>query len=191
MSSANTMHSYSNVPNIPEADVPVGDDDAHNIVVKTVGSPPDLSFDPKPHWELGEVSSTSSTSGGRSSCRGRGSTSSRARAQRCSVPSLPGSSILTSTSSECWNSTFLTWSHGKLQRAAASFPKFADTMYHDEEDDLWMIPTAEVPITNIHADEIHRSWHPPPEVRGALALLSTRKGRCGPRHPWNQASPPV
>ena len=37
---------------------------------------------------------------------------------------------------------------------SGQLPKFADTMYHDEEDDLWMIPTAEVPITNLHADEI-------------------------------------
>ena len=37
---------------------------------------------------------------------------------------------------------------------SSNLPKFADNLYHDEEDDLWLVPTAEVPLTNLHRDEI-------------------------------------
>jgi len=40
-------------PNIPDADVPVGPDDKHNVVLRTVGEPRHFDFEPKPHWDLG------------------------------------------------------------------------------------------------------------------------------------------
>jgi seryl-tRNA synthetase len=42
----------------------------------------------------------------------------------------------------------------EIMEGSGNLPKFADNLYHDEEDDLWLVPTAEVPITNLHRDEI-------------------------------------
>src|SRR3972149_1475012 len=42
----------------------------------------------------------------------------------------------------------------ECMRGAGQLPRFADNLYHDAEDDLWLVPTAEVPITNLHRDEI-------------------------------------
>ena len=141
------------VPNIPEDDVPVGDDDAHNIVVKTVGSPPDFSFDPKPHWELGEsldiidFRRAVKLSGSRFYIfKGKGAT-----LQRALITWLLDVHVNEFGMQELYVPHMVT---REAATGSGQLPKFADTMYHDEEDDLWMIPTAEVPITNIHADEI-------------------------------------
>ena len=141
------------VPNIPEDDVPVGDDDAHNVVVKTVGSPPDFSFEPKPHWELGEsldvidFRRAVKLSGSRFYIfKGRGAT-----LQRALITWLLDTHVNEFGMQELYVPHMVT---RQAATGSGQLPKFADTMYHDEEDDLWMIPTAEVPITNIHADEI-------------------------------------
>ena len=75
--------------------------------------------------------------------------------------------------------------------ANSNLPKFADTMYRDDEDDLWLLPTAEMAITNMHRDEIlasRRSAHP---VRRTHPLLPPREGSRRTRHARNQARPPV
>ncbi len=141
------------VPNIPEADVPVGDDDSYNIVVKTVGAPPDLSFDPKPHWELGETLDiidfrrAVKLAGSRFYIfKGKGAT-----LQRALITWLLDTHVNEFGMQELYVPHMVT---REAATGSGQLPKFAETMYHDEEDDLWMIPTAEVPITNIHADEI-------------------------------------
>ena len=142
-----------NVPNIPEADVPVGDDDSYNIVIKTVGSPPDFSFEPKPHWELGEALDiidfrrAVKLSGSRFYIfKGKGAT-----LQRALITWLLDTHVNEFGMQELYVPHMVT---RQSATGSGQLPKFAETMYHDEEDDLWMIPTAEVPITNIHADEI-------------------------------------
>ncbi len=141
------------VPNIPDGDVPVGEDDAHNIVVKTVGSPPKFSFDPKPHWELGEALDiidfrrAAKLSGSRFYIfKGKGAT-----LQRALISWLLDVHVNEFGMEELYVPHMVT---RQAATGSGQLPKFADTMYHDEEDDLWMIPTAEVPITNLHADEI-------------------------------------
>ena len=141
------------VPNIPEDEVPVGDDDAHNIVVKTVGSPPEFSFEPKPHWELGEsldiidFRRAVKLSGSRFYIfKGKGAT-----LQRALITWLLDIHVNEFGMQELYVPHMVT---REAATGSGQLPKFADTMYHDEEDDLWMIPTAEVPITNLHADEI-------------------------------------
>ena len=133
--------------------MPVGDDDAHNDVVKTVGSPPDLSFDPKPHWELGEsldiidFRRAVKLSGSRFYIfKGKGAT-----LQRALITWLLDTHVNEFGMQELYVPHMVT---RQAATGSGQLPKFADTMYHDEEDDLWMIPTAEVPITNLHADEI-------------------------------------
>ena len=140
------------LPNLPMDVVPEGGEE-HNEVVATWGAGPTFAFEPRPHWELGEALGIldlprgSKISGsGFPVLRGAG-----ARLQRglinffldvhtgehgyeeLRVPYLVTSETLTGT--------------GQL-------PKFADESYRSERDDLWLIPTAEVPVTNLHRDEL-------------------------------------
>lgn len=140
------------VPNTPLDEVPAGDEDA-NVFVSSWGEPRTFDFRPAPHWELGEslgildLPRGAKISGsGFPVLRGAG-----ARLQRglidffldvqtrehgyeeVRIPYLVTSETLTGT--------------GQL-------PKFADESYQCERDDLWLIPTAEVPVTNLHRDEL-------------------------------------
>ena len=75
--------------------------------------------------------------------------------------------------------------------ATGQLPKFADDAYAIERDDLWCIPTAEVPLTSIYAGEVARRGRPAAAVHGVHAVLPAR-GRLGrPRHPRHAARPRV
>ena len=141
------------IPNMPLQDVPSGADESGNVLIKTVGSAPTFDFQPRPHWEIGEnlgildFERGVKMSGSRFYVlKGRG-----ARLQRALIS---------------WMLDFHQSQHGYteiyppfvVKREAlvgsAQLPKFADNVYHDEQDDLWLVPTAEVPLTNLHRDEI-------------------------------------
>ena len=141
------------IPNIPREDVPVGEDETGNVVVRTVGKLPSFPFDPLPHWDLGERLDIIDFKRGV-----------KLSGSRFFVLKGKGSSLQRALIS--WMIELHTREHGYeelylpnlVTRSTATgsghLPKFADTMYHDEEDDLWMVPTAEVPITNMYRDEI-------------------------------------
>ena len=141
------------IPNMPRDDVPLGEDETGNVVERNVGELPSFSFEPLPHWELGErldiidFQRGAKLSGSRFfALKGKG-----ARLQR----SLISWMLDLHTQEHGYQEMYLPY----LVNAASAtgsghLPKFADTMYHDEEDDLWMIPTAEVSLTNLYRDEI-------------------------------------
>ncbi len=140
------------LPNIPRADVPVGTSEADNRVIRTEGTPVEFTaFKPLPHWELGENLGIIDFDRGvkLSGTRFYVLSGAGARLQRALInwmldvkreqgyleiipPLMVSRETATST--------------GHL-------PKNADTMYHDDEDDFWFIPTAEVPLTSLHRDE--------------------------------------
>ena len=140
-------------PNIPADDVPVGIDDSDNVVVRTVGKVPSFTFEPRPHWELGEKLDIidfrrgAKMSGSRFYVlRGKG-----ARLQRALVAWM----LDLHTREHGYEELYLPYLVSRETAIGSGhLPKFDDTMYHDEEDDLWLVPTAEVPITGLHADEI-------------------------------------
>ena len=148
------MHELlSRVPNIPESDVPIGKDESDNPVIRQHGEKPTFSFDLESHWDIGErldiidLPRGAKLSGSRFyTLKGLGSKLERAliawmldyhtnkhNYTEVSVPYLVRQEII--------------YGSGNL-------PKFGDNLYHDTEDDLWLIPTAEVPITGLHKDEI-------------------------------------
>ena len=141
------------VPNIPRDDVPAGETEVDNVVVRTVGEPPALSFEPRPHWELGEQLDIIDFARGVKLAgsrfyvlKGKGS-----RLQRALISWM----LDLHTAEHGYQEVYLPYMVSQTSaRASGQLPKFADTMYHDDEDDLWMVPTAEVPITNLHRDEI-------------------------------------
>jgi seryl-tRNA synthetase len=141
------------VPNVPDDDVPVGDDDSGNVVVRTVGELPSFDFEPLPHWELGEkldiidFQRGVKLSGSRFYVlKGKG-----AALQRALISWMLDLHINEHAYQELYLPNLVS---RKTVTGSGQLPKFGDTMYHDDEDDLWMVPTAEVPIANLHRDEI-------------------------------------
>ena len=141
------------VPNIPDPDVPTGKDDSENVVVRTVGEKPSFDFEALPHWELGErlgiidFKAGVKLAGSRFYVlRGKG-----ASLQRALISWLVKLHVDEHGYEELYLPYLVT---RETVTGSGQLPKFADTMYHDDEDDLWMVPTAEVPITNMYGGEI-------------------------------------
>ncbi len=142
-----------NVPNIPRQDVPYGKDESDNIVVRDVSFKSPNDFHPLPHWEIGEnldiidFQRGAKLSGSRFFIlKGKGS-----RLQRALVNWM----VDLHTNEHGYEEIYLPYLVSSTSAISSGhLPKFYDTMYHDEDDDLWLVPTAEVPITNLHRDEI-------------------------------------
>jgi seryl-tRNA synthetase len=141
------------VPNIPDPSVPVGRDENDNIVLRHWGEIPTFAFKPSPHWELGErlgiidFERGAKLSGSRFYVlNGPG-----ARLQRALIAYMLNLHTLKHGYREIYP-PFMVKKYCMV--GSGNLPKFADNLYHDEEDDLWFVPTAEVPLTNLHRDEI-------------------------------------
>ena len=141
------------VPNMPDASVPVGKDESENVLVRTVGEPRQFDFEPLPHWDLGpaldiiDFERGVKISGTRFYVlKGLG-----ARLQRALISWMIDVHVKEHGYAEVYP-PFLVQS--KCLIGTGNLPKFADNLYRYEPDDLWMIPTAEVPVTNLHREEI-------------------------------------
>jgi len=141
------------VPNLPHPDVPVGKDETENVVVRTVGEPRRFDFAPLPHWELGpslgiiDFERGVKISGTRFYVlKGDG-----ARLQRALIAYMIDLHVQKHGYTEVYP-PFLV--RRETLVGTGQLPKFADNLYRDVEDDLWLIPTAEVPVTNLHREEI-------------------------------------
>jgi len=141
------------VPNVLHPAVPVGSGEEDNVVVRTWGEPKDFDFTPAPHWKLGEslgiidFERGVKLSGTRFYVlKGLG-----ARLQR----SLISFMLDLHTTEHGYQEVYPPFMvKRECMVASGNLPKFAENLYHDEEDDFWFVPTAEVPVTNLHRDEI-------------------------------------
>jgi seryl-tRNA synthetase len=141
------------MPNIPGPQVPVGKDSSENVVIRSWGEPKKLPFPPKPHWELGEslgiidFERGVKLSGTRFYIlRGLG-----ARLQRALITFM----LDLHTTEHGYREIYPPYMVKKeCLVGAGQLPKFIDNLYHDAEEDYWWVPTAEVPLTNLHRDEI-------------------------------------
>jgi seryl-tRNA synthetase len=140
------------VPNIPHHSTPVGQDEASNVVVREWGEKPDRDFEILPHWEIGarlgilDLSSAASIAGsGFYVLRGLGAQLQRALINfMLDIHTADG---FTEVSAPYIVTAETMFGTGQL-------PKLADDMYRIESDDLWLIPTAEVPVTNLYKKEV-------------------------------------
>ena len=140
------------IPNMPLDDVPPGADESANVVKYIKGEAPHFDFEPLPHWELGErlgiidFQRGAKIAGSRFFVlKGKG-----ARLQRALIDWM-----LDTHTRNGYEELYLPNVVTRESAIANSnLPKFADTMYRDDEDDLWLLPTAEMAITNMHRDEI-------------------------------------
>jgi seryl-tRNA synthetase len=141
------------MPNLPLPDVPPGLDEESNVVVRTWGEPRSFGFTPLPHWELGVRLGLIDFQ------RGVKLSGSRFYAMFGAGANLERALI-------SWMLDLHIREHGYTEamlpllvkresmEGSGNLPKFGDNLYHDDEDDLWLIPTAEVPITNLYRDEV-------------------------------------
>jgi seryl-tRNA synthetase len=141
------------LPNMPHPSVPLGGDAADNVVVRTWGKPTKFAFEPLPHWELGEklgiidFQQGVKLSGTRFYVlKGLG-----AHLQRALISFMLDVHVRENGYKEIYPPFMV---KRECMIGSGNLPKFGDNLYHDEEDDLWFIPTAEVPLTNLHRDEI-------------------------------------
>ncbi len=142
----------SGIPNIPDPDVPVGVDDSDNIVLRTVGEIPQFDFDPQPHWDLGPALGIIDFERGRklSGSRFYVLSGAGARLQRALVFWMVDLHIR-----QGYLEKYPPYMvREEILYGAGQLPKFKDNLYRDVEEDLWMVPTAEVPLTGLHMDEI-------------------------------------
>ncbi len=141
------------VPNIPDPSVPVGQNEDDNIVLRNWGEVPTFSFKPAPHWELGERLGIIDFERGTklSGSRFYVLSGAGARLQRALIAYM----LDLHTLKQDYREVYLPFMVKKYcMVGSGNLPKFVDNLYHDEEDDLWFVPTAEVPLTNLHRDEI-------------------------------------
>src|SRR5947207_5699045 len=141
------------VPNIFHDSVPVGETEADNVVTREWGSKPDLGFTARTHFDLGEAlgimdfEHAARVTGSRFAfLLGEG-----ARLERALVQFMLDVHTREHGYTEVWAPMLV--NSGSMV-GTANLPKFADQAFKVENADLWLIPTAEVPVTNYHRDEI-------------------------------------
>jgi seryl-tRNA synthetase len=138
---------------MPDESVPVGTSEEDNVIVRTIGEPPKFDFPALPHWELGEKLGIIDFDRGVkiSGTRFYILNGLGARLQR----SLISYFLDVHTRQHSYKEVYLPFMVKKeTMQASGNLPKFADNLYRDSEDDLWFVPTAEVPITSLHTGEI-------------------------------------
>jgi seryl-tRNA synthetase len=142
----------STIPNIPDERTPIGASEEENVVVRTVGQLPEFDFEPKPHWDLGPALGILDFE------RGTKITGSRfyvlngpgARLQRALIAFMLDLHIR-----QGYTEKYLPFMvKTATVFGAGQLPKFADNLYKDHEEDFYFVPTAEVPLTGLHMDEI-------------------------------------
>ncbi len=140
------------IPNLPDARTPYGKDDSENVVLRGVGAIPEFDFQPKAHWDLGPALGILDFE------RGVKITGSRfyvlsgagARLQRALITWMLDLHIHQGYTEKY--TPFMV--KQQTMFSAGQLPKFENNLYHDVEDDLWMVPTAEVPLTGLHMDDV-------------------------------------
>ncbi len=141
------------LPNIPLSDVPKGLSEEENRIVRQNGAPPELDFTPEPHWDVGERLGIIDFVRGTKLAGSRFYTTMGAAAKL--ERSLISFMLDLHTNEHGYTEVSLpAVVKRNIMEGSGNLPKFADNLYHDDEDDLWLIPTAEVPITNLYRDEI-------------------------------------
>lgn len=166
------------IPNIPHSSVPIGRDDGDNVEIKRWGELPQFDFQPLPHWEIGErldildLKASSKISGS-------------------GFILLKGLGALLERALISFMLDLHTREHGYLEVAppflvnrksmegTGQIPKLSEDMYLCEQDDLFLIPTAEVPLTNIHREDILRGDDLPQNYVAYTACFRREAGSYG------------
>ncbi|HLP60184.1 MAG TPA: serine--tRNA ligase [Candidatus Deferrimicrobium sp.] len=141
-----------NIPNLPDDSVPIGKDASQNVVVREWGEKPQFDFEPKPHWDLGEINAfldlprAAKISGARFAIY----MDTLAKLERVLIYFMLETHTVENGYTEILP-PFLVNDESLI--GTGNLPKFKDDLFKIEGHNLYLIPTAEVPLTNIHRDE--------------------------------------
>jgi len=139
------------IPNLVDKSVPDGADESENQVVRQVGEKPAFTFEPLPHWELGPQLGIMDFEQGVKITGSRFYVLSGAGAQ---LQRALIAWMLDLHRRQGYLEKYTPFMvKGETLYASGQLPKFADNLYRDHEEDLWMVPTAEVPLTGIHMND--------------------------------------
>ena len=166
------------VPNIPDSSAPVGSDESSNVVIKNWGEKPTFDFVPFAHWDIGErlqildMGRASKIAGsGFAMFMGVG-----AKLQRALVAFMIDLHIEKHGYTEVFPPFMV---NREAMTGTGQLPKLEEDMYLCEEDDLFLIPTAEVPVTNIYKDEILKGEDLPIYLTSYTACFRREAGSYG------------
>jgi seryl-tRNA synthetase len=165
------------IPNVPLPEVPAGGEEA-NVVVRRWGDPPTFEFDPVAHWDLGEALGILDLPAG-------------AKISGSGFPVLRGSGARLQRNLIDFMLDLHTTEHGYEEvrlpylvnreslTGTGQLPKFEDDLYMLDRDDLGLIPTAEVPITNLYRDELLSGDQVPARITGYSPCFRREAGAAG------------
>jgi seryl-tRNA synthetase len=165
------------MPNVPLPEVPAGGEEA-NVVVRTWGEPPTFDFDPVAHWDLGESLGILDLPAG-------------AKVSGSGFPVLRGSGARLQRNLIDFMLDLHTTEHGYEEvrlpylvnreslTGTGQLPKFEDDLYMLDRDGLGLIPTAEVPITNLYRDELLSGDQVPARITGYSPCFRREAGAAG------------
>ena len=140
------------IPNLPDDCVPIGADESENVVLSTIGEKPTFSFEPKEHWELGENNGMIDFTRGVKLAKSRFAAlkGQGARLERALINYFLD--FNRERGFEEWYVPFM--ANTNTLEGTGQLPKFGDDLFKIEGEDLYLIPTAEVCLTNLYNDEI-------------------------------------
>jgi seryl-tRNA synthetase len=157
------------VPNLPDPSVPDGKDDSENVILRVWGEPKTLDFEALPHWDLADrlgildLQAGATLAGARFFVlKGMG-----AMLQRAMINFMLDLHVHEQGYTEMHTPYMV---KEEIMYGSGQLPKFYDNLFHDAEDDLWLIPTSEVPLVNMYFDQII--------APGTLPLKTTAQSPC-------------
>ena len=166
------------IPNLPHDSVPVGKSAEDNVEVRRWGAPPQFNFAPKPHWELGEqlgildLERAAKLSGARFAVYW----DMGARLERA----LANFMLDLHTREHGYTEVLPPYMvNSQSMTGTGQLPKFADDLFKCEHHDLWLIPTAEVPLTNLYRDEVLEPGQLPLSVAAYTPCFRSEAGSYG------------
>ena len=164
------------IPNVPHKDIPLGKDETENKELRRWGEPRQFNFEPKPHWELGEEKDMLDFE------RGAKVSGSRFTFVKKNLARLERSLMnyyLDFHSDKYEEINFPVVVNSNAMIGTAQLPKFIEDMYHINEDDLFLIPTGEVPLTNLYREEILPLEMLPVYITGYSPCFRREAGSAG------------
>ena len=166
-----------NIPNIPDDDVPIGEDENDNVEIKRIGEIPKFDFEVKSHDELGEKLDWLDFARGVKLAKSRFTVlkNEAARIERALI-----NFFLDHNRSYGFEEVYVPFLvNSETMTATGQLPKFKDDLFKVEDEDLYLIPTAEVPLTNLFRDEIITDLEKPIKLTSYTPCFRKEAGSYG------------
>ena len=165
------------IPNIPDRDVPVGNDENDNVEIRRAGQVPQFDFEVKSHDEIGEKSGWLDFKAGVKLAKSRFTVlkSEAARLERALI-----NFFLEHNRNYGFEEVYVPFLvNSETMTATGQLPKFKDDLFKIEDEDLYLIPTAEVPLTNLFRDEIITDLSEPVKLTAYTPCFRKEAGSYG------------